>query len=171
MFREMRRKNQQLPHEEAVQILKNATSGVLALLGDEDYPYTVPLSHLYQDGRLYFHGAVEGHKADAVKRHPKASFCVVARDDVIPEEFTTRFVSVVAFGRIRIVEDEAEKRSAIIALAGRFSPGRDEAAKKEIDESWNRMHIFALDVEHMTGKESMALMQQRQAARERRTRP
>lgn len=161
MFREMRRKNQQLPQEEAVQILNQATSGVLALLGDDDYPYAVPMSHLYQDGKLYFHCAVTGHKVDAIRRHGKASFCVVAQDDVKEETFTTHFCSVIAFGAIRIVEDEKEKRAAITALARRFSPGRDEAAKKEIDESIGHMNMLVMDIEHLTGKEAVELMKQR----------
>ena len=161
MFREMRRKNQQLPQEEAVQILNQATSGVLALLGDDDYPYAVPMSHLYQDGKLYFHCAVTGHKVDAIRRHGKASFCVVAQDDVKEETFTTHFCSVIAFGSIRIVEDEKEKRTAITALAQRFSPGRDEAAKKEIDESIGHMNMLVMDIEHLTGKEAVELMKQR----------
>lgn len=159
MFREMRRKNQQLPQEEAVQILKNATSGVLALLGDDDYPYAVPMSHLYQDGRLYFHCAVTGHKVDAIRRHGKASFCVVAQDDVKEETFTTHFCSVIAFGSIRIVEDEKEKRAAITALAQRFSPGRDPS--REIAGSMGHMHMLVMDIEHLTGKEARELMMQR----------
>lgn len=159
MFREMRRKNQLLPHEEAVQILKNATSGTLALLGDDDYPYAVPMSHLYQDGVLYFHCAAEGHKIDAIRRHGKASFCVIQQDQVIEETFTTHFRSVIAFGSIRIVEDEEEKLAAITALAQRFSPGRDPS--REIAGSMGHMHMLALDIEHLTGKEAKELMMQR----------
>lgn len=161
MFREMRRKNQQLPHAEAEQILRSATSGVLALLGDDDYPYAVPMSHLYQEGKLYFHCAVSGHKLDAVQRHGKASFCVIERDEVIEETFTTHFRSVIAFGTIRVVEDVQEKRAAIMALAQRFSPGRDEAAAREIDDSMGRMHMLVMDVQHLTGKEARELMMQR----------
>lgn len=161
MFREMRRKNQQLPHEESVQILQNATSGVLALLGDDDYPYTVPMSHLYQDGKLYFHCAATGHKIDAIRRQPKASFCVIRQDEVIEETFTTHFCSVVAFGKIRIMEDEQEKREAIMGLAQRFSPGRDAAARKAIDESIGHMNMLVMDIEHLTGKEAVELMKRR----------
>lgn len=161
MFRDMRRHQQQLSREECNLILSSATSGVLSLLGDEDYPYGVPMSHLYAPPHLYFHGAVSGHRADAVARHGKASFCVIAQDEVDPPAFSTRYRSVIAFGRIRIVEDEAEKRRAIEALAERFSPGLREAAQREIAESWNHMHMFALDIEHMTGKESRSLMLER----------
>ena len=79
----------------------------------------------------------------------------------MPETLTTHFRSVIAFGRIRIVEDPEEKRSAILALAERFAPGLRELAEKETAESWNRMNLFALDIEHITGKEARELMQQR----------
>lgn len=161
MFREMRRHGQALPHEECEAILHAATSGVLSLLGDDDYPYGVPLSHLYTPACLYFHGAQSGHKADAIARHGKASFCVIAQDEVDAPTFSTRYRSVIVFGRIRIVEDEAEKRRAIEALAERFSPGLRQAAQQEIAESWHHMHMFALDIEHITGKEARSLMQER----------
>jgi len=163
MFRNMRRCGQQLPENEAKAILENAASGVLALLGDEDYPYAVPMSYVYTDGTIYFHSAIEGHKVDAVRRHGKASFCVVDADDVVPSELTTYFRSVIAFGRVRIVEDEGEKLAAIRALAKRYSPAHMEKGEKEIRESWNRMHLIALDIEHLTGKEARELMQRRRA--------
>ena len=91
MFREMRRKKQQLSMEESRRILDEGTSGVLALSGDEDYPYAVPISYVYDGDRLYFHCAKSGHKLDAVRRNPKASFCVIGQDQVLPEKYTTLF--------------------------------------------------------------------------------
>ena len=98
MFRDMRRKNQLLPQEEAEAILRQGTSGVLSLLGDGGYPYGVPLSYVYHNGRLYFHCAKAGHKLDAIRRERKCSFCVIAQDLVAPEKYTTLFRSVIAFG-------------------------------------------------------------------------
>ena len=83
MFREMRRQKQLLPEAEALAMLESCTSGVLAVQGDDDYPYAVPLSFAYEDGRLFFHSAKAGHKVDALGRNPKASFCVIAADDVV----------------------------------------------------------------------------------------
>ena len=91
MFREMRRKRQLLPHEESVAILKKMTNGVLALHGDDGYPYAVPVSYVYADGKIYFHSAPQGHKTDAITRDGKVSFCVVERDEIVPAEFTTYF--------------------------------------------------------------------------------
>jgi len=76
-FRQMRRKRQQLSEEESIGILQKATAGTLALLGDNDYPYAVPISYVYNNGNLYFHSALSGHKVDAICKCDKASFCVI----------------------------------------------------------------------------------------------
>ena len=81
-FREMRRKRQQLSNEESIEILLKATAGTLALLGDENYPYAVPISYVYHEGKLYFHSALAGHKVDAIRKCDKASFCVIEQDNV-----------------------------------------------------------------------------------------
>ena len=158
MFRKMRRMKQLLSREEAEQILKTATSGVLALEGE--YPYAVPMSHLYQEGALYFHSGMQGQKAEAVLREGRASYCVIAQDEVVPETFSTRYRSVIAFGRIHVLHGEEAIR-AIRALAGRFSPGLEEAAEKEIAESLDHLLMFKLEIEQMTGKEALALAQER----------
>ena len=111
MFRELRRKRQALSNEACSEILHRGTSGVLALAGGEGYPYAVPISYVYDGEKLYFHSAKAGHKLDAILREPKASFCVIDQDQIVPEEYTTYFRSVIAFGRIRILEDEEEKRA------------------------------------------------------------
>ena len=102
-FREMRRKRQQLSNEDSVGVLQRATSGTLALLGDNGYPYAVPISYVYSEGELYFHSALSGHKVDAIRNYDKASFCVIDKDDVKPEKYTTFFRSVIAFGKIHIM--------------------------------------------------------------------
>lgn len=82
------------------------TSGTLALHGDNGYPYAVPISYVYANGKIYFHSAVTGHKVDAILRDDKVSFCVVERDEIRPAEFTTYFRSVIVFGKARILTDE-----------------------------------------------------------------
>ena len=132
MFRDMRRKNQLLPQEEAEAILRQGTSGVLSLLGDGGYPYGVPLSYVYHNGKLYFHCAKAGHKLDAIRREGKCSFCVIGQDQVVAEKYTTLFRSVIAFGQVRVLEDDGEKRAALEALGERFNPGQPESLEKEI---------------------------------------
>ena len=161
-FRAMRRKRQQLSEEESVAILKKATAGTLALLGDNDYPYAVPLSYVYQEGRIYFHSALAGHKVDAIRKCDKASFCVIEQDDVQPEKYTTFFRSVIAFGRIHIIEDEHEKLETARMLGNRYNPNHDEALQKEIEGGLSRMLMIRFDIEHLTGKEAIELVRQHQ---------
>lgn len=158
MFREMRRKKQLLSNEESIEILKNGTSGVLALLGDNGYPYAVPMSYVYDNSKIYFHSAKSGHKTDAMRTCGKASFCVIAQDEIHPEEYTTYFKSVIAFGKIRILEGENEKRQAIEKLAMKYHPNDDEANRnQEIAREWNPLCMIELSVEHMTGKEAIEI--------------
>ena len=122
MFREMRRKRQALNKTECEEILYKGSSGVLAVSGDNGYPYAVPLSYIYCGGKIYFHCAKSGHKLDAILRNPKASFCIIDRDEVAPDEYTSHFRSVIVFGQVRILNDEEEIRSAIEKLAIKYNP-------------------------------------------------
>ena len=158
----MRRIRQQLSGAETVGILERATSGTLALLGDNGYPYAVPISYVYDDGKLYFHSALSGHKVDAIRSCDKASFCVIAQDDVVPEKYTTEYRSVIAFGRIHIIEDEEEKLAAAQMLGDHYNPHQDEALRKEIESGLSRMLAIRFDIEHLTGKEGIELTKQRE---------
>lgn len=159
-FRQMRRKRQQLTQEESIAILQNATAGTLALLGDDDYPYAVPISYVYNEGKLYFHSALNGHKVDAIRKYDKASFCVIEQDDVQPEKYTTFFRSVIAFGRIHIVEDEKEKLEIVRMLGNRYNPNQDDTLQKEIESGLSRLLAIRFDIEHLTGKEAIELVKQ-----------
>ena len=159
--RQMRRKRQQLAEVESIAILQKATSGTLALLGDDDYPYAVPISYVYHEGKLYFHSALEGHKIDAIRKCDKASFCVIEQDNVQPENYTTFFRSVIAFGRIHIIEDAQEKLEIARMLGNRYNPNQDEALQKELESGLSRMLAIRFDIEHLTGKEAIELMRKR----------
>ncbi len=163
MFRNMRRFKQQLSCADAAAVLDNGTHGVLALLGDDGYPYAVPLGYAYCNGRLYFHCAKTGHKLDAIRACGKASFCVVAQDDVVPENFTTLYRSVIAFGTVRIIESEAERLAAINAIADKYSPGNETERLHRIERDSNVLCLLELTVEHLSGKGSMTLVKARPA--------
>ncbi len=157
MFREMRRSKQQLSPDEAVDILERNTAGVLAVSGDDGYPYAVPLSYVYADGKIYFHSALAGHKIDALEASDKVSFCVVDADDVVPSEYTTYYRSVIAFGRARILRDEQEKMAALRMLGEKYNPGQPEALAAEIAHGFARLHMIELTIEHLTGKQAKEL--------------
>jgi len=170
MFREMRRNQQLLSEETCIDILNRGTSGVLAVLGDGGYPYAVPLSYGYENGKIYFHGAKVGHKVDAVRSEDRASFCVVDQDKVVAEEYTTYFRSVIAFGRARIVEDEEEKYRIVEMMAKKFYPDdTDENRKATIAKGFANVGVMELAIEHMTGKEHIKIIRAREAAKEEET--
>lgn len=154
MFREMTRKHKQIPEAECLELLQNETRGVLCVLGDDDYPYGMPMNHFYNpdDGCIYFHcGRQRSHRNDALRRHPRASFCVVEKG--VKEEgqwaFTVR--SLIVFGRVEIMDD----RDAVADISARLSRKftRDEAyIRHEIEKSGPATLLLKLIPEHITGK-------------------
>lgn len=149
----MRRSAQQLPQADIERILKNGSHGVLALRGD-NFPYAVPLSYVWENGRIYFHCATQGHKLEAIRSDRQVSFCVVGQDDVIPERFATRYESVIAFGRATLVTDPIVKRHALEILAQKYSPGYEREGAREIKQAWEQVQIVEINVQHCTGKRS-----------------
>ena len=131
MFRQMRRFKQQLSENECKEILNKSKSGVLAVIGDDGYPYAVPLSYVYLNNKIYFHSAKEGHKIDALAKNNKVSFCVVTKDDVVPEELTTYFKSVIIFGKAKKLEGD-ELRNAAIQLGLKYYNNEDAVKKKSM---------------------------------------
>ena len=162
MFREMRRQKQQLSEKETIAVLERGTSGVLVVSGDGGYPYAVPLSYVYRDGKIYFHCAKTGHKIDAIKENDKVSFCVIDQDEIVSEKYTTYFRSVIAFGRARIMEDPKEIWDAIDALAQKYAPHDSaENRQKAIEKDVAPMLMVEITIEHMTGKEAIELVRRR----------
>ena len=147
----MRRFKQQLSEEEAVQILENGKTGVLAVLGDEGYPYTVPINYVYTDGKIYIHCANSGHKLDAIRACDKVSFCVIAQDDVVPEKLATRYRSAIAFCRARVLDEDEEKRAAAMALGLKYYDNSD-VVEEEIKIYMKALACVELTIEHLTGK-------------------
>ena len=153
MFRKMLRKKQQLSGEECIDILKTQLRGVLSVLGDNDYPYGMPINHYYndQDGNIYFHGGKKGHKIDAIKRHDKVSFCVYDEGFREDGEWALNIRSVIVFGRIEIIEDQELVYRISEDLSRKFTDD-DEYIRREIERSGPGTLMFALVPEYMTGK-------------------
>lgn len=164
MFREMRRNQQALSQEACEEALTRGTSGVLAVDGDEGYPYAVPLSYVYSGGKLFFHCAQSGHKLDAIARNEKVSFCVIDEDKIVPEEYTTYFRSVIVFGRARILKNDSEKRAALRVLAAKYAPDNAEGCAREVEGALPRVGIIEVTVDYMSGKEALELTRQRNRA-------
>lgn len=151
MFRNMRRQGQALSEEECIEILTNEPRGVLAVIGDYDYPYTVPMSHVYVDGKIYFHGAMKGHKNDAIKLNDKVSYCVVDKGVKNDDGWSYIFKSVIVFGRIKTLSDDDEKIKRLTSLGDKFFPTH-EMTMDEISRLLHRTEVFEITIEHMSGK-------------------
>jgi len=151
MFREMRRKEKQLSHEQSIEILKKCEYGVLSVVGDNGYAYGVPLSYVYVDNKIYFHSALTGYKLDCIEYNNKVSFCVVGDTKLLPDKFDTEYESVIVFGRAQEVTGE-ENYTAHIELLKKYSADYLEEGKKYLERAGKNTRIFKIDIEHMTGK-------------------
>lgn len=190
-FYPMRRHKQQLSQEKCFEILEKGSSGTLALLDKQGFPYSVPLSYVFYPGKateaqipesqilhpngekpasaetqdnlgsIYFHSALEGRKIDAIRNCAKASFCVIAADDVIPEKFTTAYRSVIVFGEVRVVKDDTNRKLGLELLGRKYSPNFEEAMQSEITNAFDRTAIIELKIEKITGKEGLELTKAR----------
>ncbi len=157
----MRRVRQQLDNDACQEILRQGTSGVLALCSTDGYPYAVPLSYVY-DGQehIFFHCAPEGHKMEALAHCDKASFCVIAQDQIIPEKYTTAYRSVICFGKIRQLQDDRERVEALSMLGRKYAPQESEQhLSQEISGSLRRTCVLDLHIERMTGKQGRELLE------------
>ena len=157
----MRRFRQQIPEEEAKEILRSATNGVLCLTDLDVRPYGVPMSFIYDsDKSIYFHCALTGRKIDCIKKHNcNACFTIIYQDEIHPEEFTTYFRSVIAEGLIKIIDDRNEMIEALRLLSTKYSPGLD--CEPEIEKGLNRVLILKLDIDSITGKKAIELTRKR----------
>jgi nitroimidazol reductase NimA-like FMN-containing flavoprotein (pyridoxamine 5'-phosphate oxidase superfamily) len=153
MFRKMRRFRQQISEEECVRILKEEPRGVLSVIGDDGYPYGIPMDHWYNeaDGKLYFHCAREGHKLDAIAACDKAGYCVYDKGYRKEGEWALNIESVVIFGRIRRVDDAGKTREICTRLCRKFTDD-EEYLQKELKNALPRVQCLELTIEHMTGK-------------------
>lgn len=153
MFRKMRRAKQQLSEQEILQILENGQTGVLGVIGDNDYPYTVPVNYVYAENKIYIHGAKNGHKQDAIKHCDKVSFCVIEKADIIASELTTAFKSVILFGKAKILQNENEIFHGAQLLGLKYSNDKnmiEQAIKSDKDV----LSVIEITIDHISGKGS-----------------
>ena len=153
MFRELARKNKQLSMEDCIQVLKTETRGVLSVLGDDDYPYGMPMNHWYheEDGCIYFHCGKEGHRLDALNKHDKVSFCVYDQGYREEGAWAWKVKSVIAFGRVEVMDDMEKILDITTKLSYKFTQD-EEYIRKEIEQAAWRTLLLRLTPEHICGK-------------------
>lgn len=151
MFREMTRSERQITNQDAEEILRKGLYGVLSTSGEDGYAYGVPLNYVYQDGKIYIHCALKGLKTDNIHFNDRVSFCVVGNAYTVPEEFTTAFESVIAFGRAEEATGD-EKCQALRLFVQKYAPGQLKEGDKFICDYVQYTTVLAVKVEHLTGK-------------------
>ncbi len=153
MFRDIARKKQKLSSDDCIGLLKNEKRGVLSVIGDDGYPYGLPINHYYdaEDGKLYFHSGKTGHKIDAIKNCNKASFCVYDSGYRRSGEWALNFRSVIVFGRTEIVTDHDKAIEISKKLSLKFTDD-EKYIENEVKGFGQAVLVFALVPEHITGK-------------------
>jgi nitroimidazol reductase NimA-like FMN-containing flavoprotein (pyridoxamine 5'-phosphate oxidase superfamily) len=151
MFRKMRRIKQEISKEECASVLENQLRGFLAVLGDNEYPYALPLNYVYYDDKIIFHSALEGHMYDSIKKHDKVSFCVIDDGQKVENDWYYVFKSVIIFGKIRKINNEKERYEYLTVLGNKYFPS-EEYTMNEIEKAFERTLVLVIEIEHMTGK-------------------
>ena len=150
-FRPLRRIKQAAAEEECLSILETARRGILAVHGENGYPYGLPVNYIFLNGKIYFHCAKAGHKLDAVRADDKVCFTVLSEPVKNPGEWWYCFTSVICFGRIAEVTDEQEKDRRLRQIGAKYFPeGYD--LEKDMAHSAHNALIMEITIDHMSGK-------------------
>ena len=158
----MRRIKQQLDNSEVLDIFKSNTTCTLALIGENGYPYSLPISYCYDEGNIYFHCAKVGHKIDCIKNCDSISLSVIEHDEIIEEKFTDKYKSVVVFGKVEIIDDEKEIRRLCRKMCAALCPNVSDGIEKEIEQFIEQTAVVKITIEHMTGKEGLEFLKERE---------
>ena len=154
MFREIRRKDRLVSAETGIELLNKGICGVLSVIGDDDYPYGVPVNYLYRDNCIYIHCFMDGHKVDAVKKHPKVCFTVTADEEVMKDQISTNYTSVIAFGKATLLPppENDERQSVFAAIMQKYIPGETERTSDYTKNNQEKTNLIKISIEHMTCK-------------------
>ena len=139
--------------EEMEQILREEVIGYLGLAGDGQ-PYVVPLNFAYGAGKILFHCALAGQKLDAIRRNPRVCFTVgrqtgEVRDhaDVPPCHVDSD--SVICYGWARLLDDLAERATALNAFNRRFRPDAPDLPRERVEGCL----AVEITIDEMTGRQ------------------
>lgn len=153
MFRDLIRQNKKISMEECFNILKTQKRGVLSVNGDNDYPYGMPMNHWYneENGKIYFHCGINGHRLDSLYKDNKVSFCTYDDGYKNSGEWALNIKSVIVFGKIDIISDLDKIIDITTKLSYKFTQD-EEYIKKEIKNCAHRTLLLELTPEHICGK-------------------
>ncbi len=149
MFRKMRRSDKEMSEEMTLDLLLRGEDGVLGTIGDNGYPYTVVVNYVYLNNKIYFHCAKTGHKIDNIKNNNKVSFTVYDNVEVVGDELTTKYQSLIVFGRAKVIEATKE---VLLALINKYAEIDENKALKMIEREISITSIVEIEIDHVTGK-------------------
>ena len=152
MFREIRLNDSVVDDEKAVEIIKNGSYGVLSTIGEDGYPYGVPLNYTYFNNCICFHCAQEGHKLENIDYNRKVSFCVVTKSEVLGNEFDTDYESAIAFGKATVITDDSEKKDILLSVLKKYSADYLKAGNNYMKKYWDETRVIKIKIEHLSGK-------------------
>ena len=152
MFREIRLKDRAVNDEKIIEIFKTGSYGVLSTIGEDGYPYGVPVNYTYFDNCICFHCAQQGHKIENIKHNERVSFCVVTGSEVLASKFDTDYESAIAFGRASEVTDESAKREILLSVINKYSGDFLPAGMNYMKKYWDETAVIKITIEHLSGK-------------------
>lgn len=136
----------------AMALLQDGEYGILSTADENNQPYGIPVNYALMQNRIVFHSATEGRKLENITANSVVSFCVVGKTELIPEEFATRYESVVVSGPATVIEDAELKRAALLALVLKYAPAHISAGKAYIDRLIDRTTVVAIAISDLSGK-------------------
>ena len=154
MFRPIRKKKNEISTDAAKALLRSSRRGVLAVNGDDGYPYAIPINYLYdeENEKIIFHGAKAGHKVDALKKNDKICFTVFGNEMAKEEAWAPFLRSGVVFGRCHLVESQEDAIALVKKFAAKYYPNMD-MVNEEAASSGRAVQMFEIQIEHLSGKE------------------
>jgi nitroimidazol reductase NimA-like FMN-containing flavoprotein (pyridoxamine 5'-phosphate oxidase superfamily) len=155
----LRRAKQEIKaRAEIEEVLKVAHVGRLGTCVEGE-PYIVPLSFVYDDGRIVFHGALMGKKMDQIAENPKV--CFEVDESVLVSggnscEYSFNYRSVVINGVARIIQNPERRLNALISLGEKYAPGKGNELTSERFATFKNLAVVEIEIVEMTGKKNPA---------------
>ena len=151
----MRRKDKEITDRMEIESVLSQARICRIGFSQNNKPYIVPMNFGYKDGYLFFHCAQEGMKIDIIKQNNNVCFEVDINHEITDTgilcNWSTRYSSVIGFGKALLVKDPIEKKLALNVIVNHYSP---KAKFKYSEEALNKVGIIKIEITSMTGKKS-----------------
>ena len=152
MTKPLRREDRRLDNAASMALLKRGEYGILSTADTHQQPYGIPVNYVIMEGNIFFHCAVEGRKLENILANDRVSFCVVGKTELLPEQFSTRYESVVVSGSAKVIDDRVIKKNALRALVEKYAPTHAAAGEAYIDKLMDKTAVVCVTIQKLDGK-------------------